>query len=66
MKSGKIVLVEAKGDDRDNSDSKKKLKLGKLWQVCAGVNYRYFMVFDQNAIEDAYKLDDFKSLLENM
>ena len=27
-KSGKIVMIETKGDDRDNSDSKSKLKLG--------------------------------------
>ena len=27
MKSGRILLVESKGDDRDNSDSKSKLKL---------------------------------------
>lgn len=66
MKSGMIVLVEAKGDDRDNSDSKKKLKLGKVWQSKAGDKFRYFMVFDQNPVEDAYKLDDFKDLLENM
>ena len=38
----------------------------RVWQTSAGKNYRYFMVFDQNAIEDAYNLDDFKSLLENM
>lgn len=31
MKSGRIFLVESKGDDRDNSKSKTKLKMGKQW-----------------------------------
>ena len=45
-KAGKLVLIEFKGDDRDNSDSKIKLELGRQWQAQAGPNYRYFMVFD--------------------
>lgn len=45
MQSGKLVLIEYKGDERDNSDSERKLKLGRLWQAQAGPNYRYFMVF---------------------
>jgi len=44
-KTGKLVLIEFKGDDRDNSDSKMKLELGRQWQAQAGPNYRYFMVF---------------------
>lgn len=38
-------MIEFKGDDRDNSDSKAKLELGRQWQAQAGPNYRYFMVF---------------------
>ena len=62
-KSGKILVVEAKGDDRDNSDSKAKLKLGKQWAALSGSKYRYFMVFDKNPIEGAYKLEDFAELI---
>lgn len=48
LKSGRIVLIETKGDDRDNSDSQDKLRLGKIWENESGKNYRYYMVFDKN------------------
>ena len=54
---GKIIVVEAKGDDRDNSDSEKKLQLGKAWAAKAGDHYRYMMVFENNPIEGADRLD---------
>lgn len=66
MKSGRILVVEAKGDDRDNSDSRAKLKLGKQWASQAGNMYRYFMVFDNNPIEDAYKIDEFAEMLKTL
>ena len=66
MKSGRILLIETKGDDRDNSDSERKLKLGKRWASQAGTQYKYFMVFDRNPIEDAYTLDEFADMLRNM
>ena len=66
MKSGIIMLVEAKGDAYDNSNSMKKLRLGNIWASNAGKNYRYFMVFDQNPISGAYKLEDFNDFLDNM
>jgi type III restriction enzyme len=58
MKTGKIIAVETKGDDRDNSDSEMKLKLGKLWESRAGRDYRYMMVFDNNPIDGAERLSD--------
>ena len=59
MKSGKLVLIEYKGDDRDNSDSERKLKLGRWWQAQAGPNYRYFMVFKNRefGIDGAYTME---------
>ena len=66
MKSGKIVIVEAKGDDRDNSDSKKKLKLGQTWAAQAGRKFKYFMTFDQNSIEGAYNLEDFAEVINEL
>jgi type III restriction enzyme len=54
---GKIIVVETKGDDRDNSDSEKKLQLGKKWEAKAGDQYRYMMVFENNPIEGAERLD---------
>ncbi|MCI5147602.1 MAG: hypothetical protein D3923_19210, partial [Candidatus Electrothrix sp. AR3] len=62
-KNGKTLLVETKGDDRDNSDSVRKLKLGEAWAGRAGNDFRYFMVFDGNALEGAYRLDEFLSVV---
>jgi type III restriction enzyme len=61
--SGKIIILETKGDDRDNSDSARKLKLGREWEKQAGKQYRYFMVFDSKPIDGAYKLADALGLL---
>ncbi len=62
-KTGKVILIETKGDDRDNSDSAAKARLGKCWQDQAGPNFRYFMVFDQLAVEGAYTLAKAKELV---
>lgn len=53
-----IIVLETKGDDRDNTDSKIKLKLGKDWESKAGSIYRYMMVFDNKPIDGAEKLAD--------
>ena len=66
MKSRKIILVEFKGDDRDNSDSKSKLALGRCWASESGKQYRYFMVFKDSPIDGAYALADFAEILKNM
>ena len=67
-KSGKLVLVEYKGDDRDNSDSKRKLKLGRSWAAQAGSNYRYFMVFMNRefGIDGAYTMDRFMEVMREL
>lgn len=62
-KSGKVILVEAKGDHLDNSDSTGKLKLGNLWASKAGNEYRYFMVFDNNPIDNAHRVDEAANLI---
>lgn len=51
--NNRIIVVETKGDDRDNNDSKLKLKLGKLWQNKIPEGFKYLMVFDNKPIEDA-------------
>ena len=65
-KAWRLVLIEFKGDDRDNSDSKAKLELGRQWQAQAGPNYRYFMVFKDKdfGIDGAYKLDEFVEIMK--
>lgn len=65
---GNIVLVETKGDDRDNSDSKAKLRLGRKWQELAGSGYRYFMVFDENdtGFDGAYQFSAFMDIMRRL
>lgn len=57
-KNGKTILIETKGDDRDNSDSEFKLKLGKLWEAKAGAEFKYMMVFENKPISGAERLSD--------
>lgn len=65
-KSGKVVIIETKGDDRDNSDSAAKARLGRIWQDQAGPDFRYFMVFDQSKVEGAYTLADAKRMVAEL
>lgn len=66
-KSGVLAVIEVKGDDRDNSDSKRKLQLGKLWEKMAGFeNYSYFMVFDKNPLEGAMSFNEFFTAIKNL
>ena len=62
---GTLVVVEVKGDDRDNSDSERKLRLGRKWAEKAGEDYRYYMVFDKLnwSKEGAYDLSEFVGLM---
>lgn len=57
-KKGTIIMLEAKGDDRDNSDSKRKVRLGKTWAQLAGPNYKYMMTFENRRLEDAWPLEE--------
>lgn len=67
-KSGKIVLIEAKGDYLDGDDSKAKLKLGRKWQSLAGRLYRYFMVFKDKDLrmDGAYAIDKFVEMFRDL
>ncbi len=57
-RADRIVVLETKGDDRDNSDSDMKLKLGKQWEAKVGRDFRYMMVFENNPIDGAERLAD--------
>lgn len=58
LKSGKTILIEAKGDDRDNSNTRAKIDLGRTWASKAGEQYRYFMVFDKQQMDGAVTLTE--------
>jgi type III restriction enzyme len=71
--SKNIVVIETKGDDRDNSDSKDKLRLGKVWESQAnqlshetGYRYHYMMVFESNPIEGAHLTSDALALIAQL
>lgn len=63
---GNIILVETKGDDRDNSDSATKLRLGRKWADKSGDRFHYFMVFQTKKLDmdGAYPMDEFFKLLK--
>ena len=66
-KSGVLAVIEVKGDDRDNSDSKRKLQLGKLWEKMAGFDkYSYFMVFDEKSLDDAFSFNEFLATMKDL
>ena len=71
--SGKIVLVEYKGDNLDNSNSARKVKLGRNWQEKAnasstGDKYRYFMVFKNRdfGINGAVNMEQFIQIMREL
>ena len=68
FQSGRVALIETKGDHLANEDSRRKLKLGRKWASMAGRKYRYFMVFNHEKIdaEGAYTLDDIVGVLKEL
>lgn len=67
-KAGRILMVETKGDQLLNDDSRDKLLLGRKWASMAGISYRYFMVFesiDPN-LDGAFAKEDFLNLLKKL
>ena len=66
MDNGTIVIIETKGDDRDNSDSKNKLDLGLKWEADAGFGFKYFMVFEHNRIDNTVDVQELLEILKGM
>ena len=66
LKSGMTIVLETKGDDRDNTDSKRKVELGRKWASKAGDNFRYFMVFDKTEMNGAITLTEFIDKIKRM
>lgn len=67
-KSGKIVLVETKGEHLKNDDSRDKLALGQAWRNAAGNQYRYYMVFKDGVepITGAVTMREFVRIITNL
>ncbi|MCB5196177.1 DEAD/DEAH box helicase [Deefgea salmonis] len=66
MKNGRLLLIETKGGDRDNTDSAAKIALGGEWEKLAGREYRYFMVFETNALAGALSWAGMLEVLNKM
>lgn len=64
--SGKIIALETKWGDRDNSNSRSKLKLGKSWENLSHGKCKYFMVFQSNPIEGAHTMENIISILKDL
>ena len=66
--SGKILMIETKGDHLDNDESREKAKIGQQWDMLAGSNYRYFMVFESKSpnYPGAYSYDRFMEIIKGL
>jgi type III restriction enzyme len=67
-KSGKIILIETKGDWLENRDSQLKAKIGSIWQNKAGDNYLYYMVYENKTseAEGVYSFSEFKNIIREI
>ena len=63
--SGKILIIETKGDHLDNDESRAKAKIGQQWDFLAGNSFRYFMVFQSKSPDypGAYSYDRFMEII---
>lgn len=66
--SGRILMIETKGDHLDNNESKTKAKLGQQWDTVSGEQYRYFMVFETKSPDylGAYSYDRFMEIVKEL
>jgi type III restriction enzyme len=66
--SGKILLVETKGDQLKNDESEQKARIGAKWAAESGKQYRYFMVYDQKQPDypGAYSLERFMEIVKGL
>ena len=70
LTSGDVVVLETKGDDRDNADSRRKIYLGKKWAEVssrqAKRRYHYMMVFDTSRLDGAFTVAEALARLGEM
>lgn len=67
--SGKIVMIETKGEHlTSNDDSREKAELGKIWQAQAGSKFRYYMVSENDIASnpDAMSFDKFLNIIKDL
>ncbi len=63
LRSGSVVLIELKGEQLANEDSKRKIKLGAKWKQMAGPQFHYYMAFEHTAMEGAKQIGELVGIL---
>jgi type III restriction enzyme len=66
--SGKLLLVETKGDQLENSESREKAETGAKWAEMAGRMYKYYMVFETKnpGYNGAYSYEEFMKIVKEL
>ena len=67
--SGKIIMVETKGEHLANDDSRKKLELGNIWSKYSGPDkYKYYFAFLKNPMdaEGSYTVDKLIEIISQL
>jgi type III restriction enzyme len=68
MESGKLLLIETKGDQLENSESRMKAETGAKWAEMAGRMYKYYMVFETKNPDynGAYSYEEFMRIVKEL
>jgi type III restriction enzyme len=63
-----VIVLEVKGEHLADVTTRRKAKLGKMWQNKAGDQFRYFMVYKDKdmGFEGSYKLNDFLEIIKEL
>jgi type III restriction enzyme len=66
--SGKMLLIETKGDQLENSESRMKAETGAKWAEMAGRMYKYYMVFETKNPDynGAYSYEEFMRIVKEL
>lgn len=66
--SGKLLLIETKGDQLENLESKEKAETGAKWAEMAGRMYKYYMVFETKnpGYNGAYSYEEFMRIVKEL
>ena len=66
--SGKLLLIETKGDQLENSESREKAEIGAKWAEMAGRMYKYYMVFEtkNRGYNGAYSYEEFMRIVKEL
>lgn len=66
--SGKLLLIETKGDQLENAESREKAETGAKWAEMAGRMYKYYMVFETKnpGYNGAYSYEEFMRIVKEL